>query len=172
MSALLKLSSCVCRNWSQSIRVYSKRLLLEDNSTVKKIVNTTRFSTKHSWEVDTNVTKDVVLYIHNNPRFHKYLNLFAVTQFAFWLYLAEFSLSTLRDIPVQKTESDTNLPWYRNINLGENKYRRGITTLCLAVGEYYVNRTFIEKIEYLHNYDSFFQEFSFWVVAGCFHLEL
>nr|CAG4651502.1 EOG090X0JX7 [Simocephalus serrulatus] len=132
MSGLLKLSSSVCRNWSLS-RTYSNQLLKE-NSTVKKFLNTTRFSTKHSWEVDTNVTKDVVLYIHNNPRFHRYLNLFAITQFGFWLYLAEFSLSTLRDIPVQKTESDTNLPWYRSINLGENKYRRGITTMCVAVG--------------------------------------
>lgn len=137
MSALLKLSSSVCRNWSLPVRYR----LLKDNSTVKKFVNTTRFSTIQAWEVDTNVTKDVVLYIHNNPRFHKYLNLFAITQFGFWIYLAEFSLSTLRDIPVQKTaEPDTNnLPWYRNINLGENKYRRGITTLCIAVGEYILN---------------------------------
>lgn len=173
MSALLKLSSSVCRNWSLS-RTYSNHLLKE-NSTVKKFLNTTRFSTKHSWEVDTNVTKDVVLYIHNNPRFHRYLNLFAITQFGFWLYLAEFSLSTLRDIPVQKTESDTNLPWYRSINLGENKYRRGITTMCVAVGEHSKFNYYIEDLKLQHHIHISFssiQEYLFWVVAGCSHLRL
>nr|CAG4647575.1 EOG090X0JX7 [Megafenestra aurita] len=93
-----------------------------------------QFSTKNSWELDTNVTKDVVLYSHHNPKFHRYLNLFAITQVVFWFYLAEFSMSTLRDVPVQKAEADKNLPWYRSINLGDNKYRRGITTMCIAVG--------------------------------------
>lgn len=106
------------------------------NSVVQKYTNSSsRFSTKHSWEVDTNVTKDVILYSHNNEKFHRYLNLFALTQLGFWLYLAEFSMSTLRDVPVKKGESETSLPWYRSINLGENKYRRGITTMCVAVGE-------------------------------------
>lgn len=130
MSALLKLSS-ICRNWPLLTRRVE---LLKDTSVVKKLNNNSRFYTKQAWEVDTNVAKDVVLYAHHNPQFHKYMNLFAITQLGFWLYLAEFSMSTLRDIPVAKKESDADLPWYRNINLGENKYRRGITTLCVAVG--------------------------------------
>nr|CAG4649855.1 EOG090X0JX7 [Scapholeberis mucronata] len=106
-----------------------------NTSVAQKYTNSSsRFSTKHSWEVDTNVTKDVILYSHNNERFHRYLNLFALTQLGFWLYLAEFSLSTLRDVPVKKGDTETSLPWYRSINLGENKYRRGITTMCVAVG--------------------------------------
>ncbi len=130
MSALLKLSS-ICRNWPLLTRRVE---LLKDTSVVKKLNNNSKFYTKQAWEVDTNVAKDVVLYAHHNPQFHKYMNLFAITQLGFWLYLAEFSMSTLRDIPVAKKESDADLPWYRNINLGENKYRRGITTLCVAVG--------------------------------------
>lgn len=96
--------------------------------------NIRTFSGKSAWEVDTNVAKDVVLYSHENSKFHKNLNLFAITQLGFWLYLAEFSMSTLRDIPVKKEELDPNAHWYQKINLGENKYRRGITTMCIAVG--------------------------------------
>ena len=132
MSALLKLSS-IYQNWSKSFPLFTRRVDLLKNSAVKKL-NKSRFSTKQAWEIDTNVQKDVILYTHNNERFHKYMNIFAITQLGFWLYLAEFSMSTLRDVPVAKKESDSDLPWYRSINLGENKYRRGITTLCIAVG--------------------------------------
>lgn len=131
MSALVNLSP-----------VYRHCLLLTRNvnylkkSFSKKPANSLRSYTKNAWEMDTNVNKDVVLYAHHNPLFHKYMNIFAITQFGFWIYLAEFSISTLRDAPVEKKEADTNQPWYRNINLGENKYRRGITTLCIAVGKW------------------------------------
>lgn len=129
----------VCRHWPVSQwKLLTNRPIdpfKNTNAVTRWFNNSSRFSTKHSWEVDTNVTKDVVLYSHHNKQFHKYLNLFALTQLGFWLYLAEFSLSTLKDVPVQKPETETDLPWYRSINLGENKYRRGITTLCIAVGE-------------------------------------
>nr|CAG4643643.1 EOG090X0JX7 [Ilyocryptus agilis] len=126
MQSLVRLST-VCRP------VVFRPVRLGDKTAT--LYSLKRFSTKNPFLVDTNVAKDVVLYTNNNVKFHKYLNIFAITQLGFWLYLAEFSMSTLRDIPVQKTEpSDENLAWYRRINLGENKYRRGIFTLCLSVG--------------------------------------
>ncbi|XP_057365828.1 transmembrane protein 223-like isoform X1 [Daphnia carinata] len=131
MAALMKLSSFF-RPWPLLLSRHVNRL--KDNSTVTKVVNHTKFSTKPAWEMDTNVAKDVVLYAHHNPQFHKYLNIFALTQLGFWFYLAEFSLSTLKDVPVPKQDSNSNLPWYRSINLGEEKYRRGITGVCLALG--------------------------------------
>lgn len=139
MSGLVKLYA-LCRPHSvlQWPSMFSRHIhkFKYNNSVAQKYTNSsTKFSTKHSWELDTNVTKDVILYSHNNDRFHRYLNLFALTQLGFWLYLAEFSMSTLRDVPVKKEDSETSLPWYRSINLGENKYRRGITTMCVAVGE-------------------------------------
>lgn len=132
MSALLKLSA-LCR--CSSISTRRSGHFLKENRIFKNFPARSQFSTKNSWELDTNVTKDVVLYSHHNPKFHRYLNLFAITQVVFWFYLAEFSMSTLRDVPVQKAEADKNLPWYRSINLGDNKYRRGITTMCIAVGK-------------------------------------
>ena len=92
---------------------------------------------KNSWEIDTRVVKDVVLYSYENTRFHKLLNIFALSQFVFWIYLAEFSASTLRDAPVEKKDNSDvsdDVPWYRNINLGANKFRNGITFMCLSVG--------------------------------------
>jgi len=90
---------------------------------------------KLHWEVNTNITKDVVLYNHDNARFHRVLNIFAVAQFFFWMYTAQFAATTLRDIPVNKDSlTSDDLPWYRKINLGENKFRNGITILCVTVG--------------------------------------
>ena len=122
----------------------------KDNSALKNLINKSRFSTKQVWEIDTNVTRDVVLYAHHNPQFHKLLNIFALTQVGFWLYLAEFSVSTLKDVPVSKQDesSNSNLPWYRSINLGENKYRRGITTMCVALGRLV---KFIISIKHLYH---------------------
>lgn len=78
-----------------------------------------------------------VLYNHDNARFHRVLNIFAVAQFFFWMYTAQFAATTLRDIPVNKDSlTSDDLPWYRKINLGENKFRNGITILCVTVGWY------------------------------------
>lgn len=104
-------------------------------TSLPKNQNIQSFPGKNAWEVDTNVAKDVVLYSYENSKFHTYLNLFAITQLGFWLYLAEFSMSTLRDVPVNKKELDPNAHWYQKINLGENKFRRGITTMCVGVGK-------------------------------------
>jgi len=97
---------------------------------------------------DTRVTKDVLLFKYENQRFFSILNFFALSQFMFWSYLAHFSYTTLRDISKEDAEkqlkenmrltSDNvesiSLVWWRRINLGENKYRYGITLLCLSIG--------------------------------------
>lgn len=124
--------------------------------------NVRTFTGKNAWEIDTNVAKDVVLYSYDNAKFHKYLNFFAITQLGFWLYLAEFAMSTLRDVPVDKKELDPNAHWYQKINLGENKYRRAITTMCIAVGKFQMP---IDNMA-LSQHSSFQAVFS-WVAVGC-----
>ncbi|XP_057365829.1 transmembrane protein 223-like isoform X2 [Daphnia carinata] len=44
------------------------------------------------------------------------------------------TILSFTNVPVPKQDSNSNLPWYRSINLGEEKYRRGITGVCLALG--------------------------------------
>ncbi|CAD7015348.1 unnamed protein product [Ceratitis capitata] len=86
-----------------------------------------------AFDVNTNVTKDVILFKYENPRYYKVLNIFGLCQFAFWTYLSHFAFTTLIDAPV-KGIPEEELKWYQKINLGENKYRNGITTFCFLIG--------------------------------------
>lgn len=83
--------------------------------------------------VQTNVTKDVILFKYDEPRFFKVLNIFAICQFGFWAYLSHFAFTKLRDVPVPKNE---DLPLWRRINFGDTKYRWTITVFSFAVGRY------------------------------------
>lgn len=88
-----------------------------------------------AYDINTNVTKDVILFKYENPRFYKILNIFGICQFVFWTYLSHFAFTTLRDAPVEKKEED-ELKWYERINLGDNKYRNGITVMSFLIGKY------------------------------------
>ncbi|KAL0871692.1 hypothetical protein ABMA27_004208 [Loxostege sticticalis] len=97
-------------------------------------VTSSSVTTKTIHDVNTNVVKDVVLFKYENPKFYMYMNIFAVVQYMFWSYLGIFAFSSLRDAPVDKTKIDDDTPWFRRINLGENKYRNGLGTIAVLVG--------------------------------------
>jgi len=97
------------------------------------------FVSTSALEVNTKVAKDVILYRYENPRFFRIVNVFALCQFVFWSYLSHFAFTTLKDAPVPKDKD--NLPWWRRINLGENKYRNSLTVLSFLIGENY-SKTF------------------------------
>lgn len=82
-----------------------------------------------------NLTKDVIVYKYNSPQFFKLMNIFAIVQFFFWLICSEFTLSTLRDTPIDDTDPNigTKSLIYR-VNLGENKYKYGIATATFVLG--------------------------------------
>lgn len=82
-------------------------------------------------DVNTNVTKDVILYKYDNERTFKLMNIFALCQFGFWTYLSNFAYTSLRDAPVDKVE---NPAWWQKVNLGENKFRNTISILSFVVG--------------------------------------
>lgn len=115
------------------------------NNCVNKVKNVSYSSvaTKTIHDVNTNVTKDVILYKYENPKFYMYMNLFAVVQYMFWSYLGLFAFSTLRDAPVDKSKITEDTPWFRKINLGENKYRNTLGSVAFLVGK---------NIFYLHIY--------------------
>uniref|UniRef100_A0A2H1VFB4 SFRICE_005664 n=1 Tax=Spodoptera frugiperda TaxID=7108 RepID=A0A2H1VFB4_SPOFR len=91
-------------------------------------------ATKTIHDVNTKVIKDVILFKYENPKFFMYMNIFAVVQYMFWSYLGLFSFSTLRDAPVDKSTITEDTPWFRRINLGENKYRNTLGTVSIVVG--------------------------------------
>ncbi|EDW09212.1 transmembrane protein 223 [Drosophila mojavensis] len=90
-------------------------------------------STKAAYDVSTNVQKDIVLFKYENPKFYKMLNFFGLCQFVFWTYLSHFAFTTLKDAPVVEKPGE-ELKWYQRINLGENKYKNGITICCFLIG--------------------------------------
>lgn len=84
----------------------------------------------------TNLTKDVIIFKHNNPRYFKLMNIFGIVQFFFWIICAEFQLSNLRDIPVNKESPEfKDLPAYLKVNWGENKFKFGIATASFLFGK-------------------------------------
>ncbi|XP_062550376.1 transmembrane protein 223-like [Armigeres subalbatus] len=96
-------------------------------------LKTANSETTRIYDINTKVVKDVILFKYENPRFYRVLNVFAISQFFFWVYVSHFSYTTLRDAPVPEDNRD-ELPWYKRINLGENKYRNGITILSFFIG--------------------------------------
>lgn len=83
-------------------------------------------------DVNTKVAKDVILFKYENPKYFRILNIFAISQFGFWAYLSHFAFTSLKDAPPPK-DTD-NVAWWRKINLGENKYRNGLTILSFLIG--------------------------------------
>lgn len=123
----------ICNNFTKP-RIYSTFNIFRNN--VRK-PNQVNISQEAFNNVNTNVVKDVILYKYDNPRFFKILNIFALCQFGFWAYLSNFAFTTLKDVPVaEKTNHDV---WWRNINLGEKKYRHGITIISFMLGEFHIN---------------------------------
>lgn len=85
----------------------------------------------------SNLTKDVIVYKYENPRYFKLLNIFAIVQFVFWTMTVEFQMSQLRDTPVDETVPDfSELPLYKRKNLGSDKYKYGLAFVFVFIGEW------------------------------------
>lgn len=85
----------------------------------------------------SNLTKDVIVYKYDNPRYFKLLNIFALVQFVFWTGMAEFQLSNLRDTPVDETAPGfEEQPFYKRKNLGENRFKYGLASVLLLMGKF------------------------------------
>ncbi|XP_071451153.1 transmembrane protein 223 [Hetaerina americana] len=92
-----------------------------------------RLHTQNSpYDVNTKVSKDVILFKYENPRFFRILNAFALCQFFFWSYLSHFCFTKLRDAPVERNAEDQ--PFWRRINLGENKFKNSLAVFCFIIG--------------------------------------
>ncbi|XP_072947769.1 transmembrane protein 223 [Epargyreus clarus] len=100
-------------------------------------IKTNTFSSlapKKIHDVNTNVAKDVVLFKYENPKYFMYMNVFAVLQYMFWSYLGIFAFNSLKDAPVDRSKITDDTPWFRRINLGDNKYRNTLGAVSLLVG--------------------------------------
>lgn len=109
--------------------VYSGRLQSQVNFIIKKSFSA-NLKARLPFEVDTNITRDVLIFSNKNDRFYKLLTYFGCAQFAFWSYLALFSFQTLKDAPEEQNATS----WWRRIASKEGKYKNGISLLCFAFG--------------------------------------
>lgn len=86
----------------------------------------------------TNLTKDVILFKYENPKYFRYMNIFAYCQFLFWSYMSHFAYTELRDTPMDKLiANESDIAWWQKINLGDSKYRTAITIFCFGIGEFW-----------------------------------
>lgn len=121
----------------------------------------------------SNLTKDVIVYKYNNPRYFKFLNIFALVQFVFWTGMVELQMSTLRDAPIdENAEGFNEQPFYKKHNLGSDRYKYGISAVFLFVGECNkkkINRMQIDSIN-LNAFICFFHQQSLFSRSlGCSH---
>lgn len=123
---------------TNSFRIFGSSLspntsiIIRQQITAKLSPPTSQNFCNKAFDVSTNVSKDIILFKYENPKFYKMLNIFAIVQFLFWNYLSHAAFTTLRDAPVEEVAEDA--AWYRRINLGDNKYRNGITVSCFLIG--------------------------------------
>lgn len=98
-------------------------------------VNYNSYNIAHrSYQTETKIIKDVILFKYDNPRFYKYLNIFALVQFLFWAFMGKYSIASLKDVPVGEI-TDKELPWWRKVNLGEGKYKHSLATISYIIGK-------------------------------------
>lgn len=95
-----------------------------------KILN---FTATQQPTITANLAKDIIVFKYENPKFFRYMNIFAYCQFLFWSYMSHFAYTELRDVPVNQLIQETN-SWWQNINLGDSKYRTGIAVCCFSIG--------------------------------------
>ncbi|KAJ0178116.1 hypothetical protein K1T71_005939 [Dendrolimus kikuchii] len=117
-------------------RAVALRYPLNCKECVNKVekVKFSSVTTRTIHDVNTNVIKDVILFKYENPKFYRYMNIFALVQYMFWTYLGIFAFSSLRDAPVDSSMITEDTPWFRKINLGENKYRNTLGIVAIVVG--------------------------------------
>lgn len=98
-----------------------------------------RFYSVYSAPLDLNLkqlTKDVIVYRYENPRFFKFLNICAFVQFFTFSMLAEFNFRELRNVPVdEKAEGFDELPIYKRNNLGTPTFRTVMAVLLFGIGK-------------------------------------
>lgn len=98
-----------------------------------------RFYSGYNAPLDLNLkqlTKDVIVYRYENPRYFKFLNLCSLVQFFTFSILAEFNFRELRDVPVdEKAEGFDELPIYKRKNLGTPTFRTVMAVLLFGIGK-------------------------------------
>lgn len=78
------------------------------------------------------ITKDVIIYKYENPKYFKFMNVFALAQFAMFSTYSQFSALSLRSTPAPETNESQ--PWYMKFNMGDASFKYGLSIVCFVLG--------------------------------------
>uniref|UniRef100_A0A1B6HE11 Transmembrane protein 223 n=1 Tax=Homalodisca liturata TaxID=320908 RepID=A0A1B6HE11_9HEMI len=85
-----------------------------------------------SMNTKSNLGKDKLLFYYENPKFFYFLNGFAFVQFFFWVHMAEFTYTKMKDVKVDKINA--SLPWWRRLNFENDSTRTAVAVFCFLLG--------------------------------------
>ncbi|XP_041354610.1 transmembrane protein 223-like [Gigantopelta aegis] len=146
MIRFLPLVKHVCKQ--ANIQSQSFQQCLSRQSIVFRRQATTKV--KRSFEVDTNVKDDVLVYSYTSDRFYKLFTYCGVIQCLTLSYLG-VSAYQLKDesktVQQERLQSDQSgrLTWWAEklMNVAEGKYKNGVSLLCFFIGYSFLTITII-----------------------------
>ena len=88
------------------------------------------------FEVNSNVPRDTLVYQYKNDRFFKFITVFGLVQWIFWLNLASLSYTgnpTISEDELKKTLDDSTI--LGKMVIYQSRYKYKVATVCMVVGE-------------------------------------
>lgn len=92
------------------------------------------FNEQSIFDLNTNVSKDVLLYKSSSGRTYKMISIFSIVQFGFWLTVAD-SYNVLLNNESKTNENDQSLPWVDKLKIKGKIVTLGIPVGCLCMGK-------------------------------------
>uniref|UniRef100_A0A1B6LX19 Transmembrane protein 223 n=1 Tax=Graphocephala atropunctata TaxID=36148 RepID=A0A1B6LX19_9HEMI len=94
--------------------------------------NISEMSKMDSMNSKSNLEKDKLLFMYENPKFFYLLNGFAFVQFFFWLHMSEFTYRKMKDVKIDN--NNEALPWWRKLNFQNENTRKMVAAFCFMLG--------------------------------------
>lgn len=92
------------------------------------------FNEQSIFDLNTNVSKDVLLYKSSSDRTYKMISIFSIVQFGFWLTVAD-SYNVLLNKESKINENDQPLEWLDKLKIKGKMVTLGIPVGCLCMGK-------------------------------------
>lgn len=108
----------VNQNYVESFKRFSKR----------------NFNDQSIFNLNTNVSKDVLLYKSSSDRTYKMISIFSLVQFGFWVTVAD-SYNMLLNRKSNDNDNVQSIPWIDKLKTKGKLVTLGIPIGCLCMGE-------------------------------------
>lgn len=99
-----------------------------------KCFNKRNFNDQSIFNINTNVSKDVLLYKSSSDRTFKMISIFSIVQFGFWLTVADTYKALLNEKP-NHDENSHSVSWLDTLKSKGKIVSIGIPIGCLCMGK-------------------------------------